>query len=398
MRYWIASAALFALFPSFWGGPETVSTESGEVTVESLADLDHPWGMAFLSDGRLLITEKPGRLRIYDAQKDELSDPIQGVPEVEFHGQGGLLDVAVAPVASSAGKEQIFLSYSERAKPQPSATSNLGDPRLGQGFDEDDDVLKGLAVARGWLDGDQLVGAKVIWRQDPKTIGRGHFGGRLLFTPDGLLLITSGERQRFEPAQNPKSSLGKIIRINPDGTVPSDNPFVGALSARADLWSFGHRNVLGLAIHPDTGKLWIDEMGPKGGDEINIVAPGQNYGWPLVSDGDHYDGTPIPRHATRPDLAPPIFSWNPSVSPSGLIFYTGSRFPAWQGNALLGGLSSEALIRLSLAGEKVVGTEVIGMGRRIRDVSQAPDGAVLLLSDGGNGELLRLTPATDTNR
>lgn len=391
-----AVAAVLAAVAAAHGQPaeqaesvETISTQSGPVNVERLAQLDNPWGMAFLPDGRLLITEKPGRLRVY--ADGELSEPITGVPEVEYRDQGGLLDVEIDP--DFARNRLVYLSYSEAAEQQPEVDSDDPDPRLGEFQDLTDTVLKGAAVARGELDGLQLRNVTVIWRQEPKTIGRGHFGGRLVFAPDGTLFISSGDRQRFEPAQDLGSNLGKIVRINADGSIPDDNPFVDEPGARSDIWALGNRNPLGLAIDPDSQQLWEHEMGPKGGDELNVIERGKNYGWPIVSEGDHYDDAPIPRHSTQPEFAAPVRSWNPSISPSGMAFYTGDVFADWRGNLLLGGLSSEALIRLTLDGGKVTGEERIDMQRRIRDVIQAPDGAILLLSDGDDGELLRLTPA-----
>ena len=371
------------------GASSVIQTKSGPVALERLATLELPWGMAFLPDGRLLITEKPGRLRLYADGK--LSEPVSGVPQVAYREQGGLLDVEVDPDFTRNGL--VYLSYAEAAEQQPAGARDVEDPRFGGYFDKDDNVLKGGAVARGRLDGLALRDLKVIWRQVPKTIGRGHFGGRLVFAPDGKLFVLSGERMRFDPAQDPAANLGKVVRINPDGSIPPDNPFAGKAGAQADVWSLGHRNPLGGAIHPTTGRLWINEMGPKHGDELNVPEPGRNYGWPVVSNGDHYDGSPIPDHPTRPDLAAPAFYWHPAISPSGMIFYTGTRFPDWRGNAFIGGLSSETLLRLTLKNDKVDAEERIAVQRRIRDVIQAPDGAVLLLSDGPKGELLRLTPA-----
>jgi glucose/arabinose dehydrogenase len=385
----VAAAAAHAQAAQQTTSAETISTQSGPVHVERLATLDNPWGMTFLPDGRLLISEKPGRLRVYADGK--LSEPIKGVPRVEFRDQGGLLDVEIDPDFARNGL--VYLSYSEAAEQQPKVERDESDPRLGEFQDLTDTVLKGTAVARGKLDGLQLRDVKVIWRQEPKTIGRNHFGGRMAFAPDGKLFISSGDRQRFEPAQDLGSSIGKIVRINADGSIPEDNPFVNKAGARGDVWALGNRNPLGLAVDPASGQLWENEMGPKGGDEINLVERGKNYGWPIVSPGDHYDDAPIPRHATRPEFAAPLHSWNPSISPSGMALYTGDVLSAWRGNVLLGGLSSEALLRVTLRDGKVTGVEQIDMGRRIRDVIQAPDGGVLLLVDGDKGDLLRLTPA-----
>lgn len=371
------------------GAGEVVQTKSGPVAIERLAMLSEPWGMAFLPDGRLLVTEKPGRLRVFTDGK--LSEPIGGVPKVAYREQGGLLDVEIDPDFARNGL--VYLSYAEAAEQQPPDARDVHDPRFGSYFDKEDSVLKGGAVARGRLEGSQLRDVKVIWRQVPKTIGRGHFGGRLTFAPDGKLFIASGERMRFDPAQDPTSNLGKIVRINPDGSIPTDNPFVDKAGARADVWSLGHRNPLGLAINPASNQLWIHEMGPRHGDELNIPQPGKNYGWPVVSNGNNYDGSPIPDHPTRPEFAAPAFYWHPAISPSGLIFYTAGRFADWRGNAFIGGLSSETLLRLTLKGNAVETEERIGVHRRIRDVIQAPDGSVLVLSDGKDGELLRLTPA-----
>jgi glucose/arabinose dehydrogenase len=392
----LRTAAIAALLvPATTAAPQSagsasqvIETKSGPVTIERLAALEEPWGMAFLPDGRLLVTEKPGRLRIYSDGK--LSEPVSGVPKVAYREQGGLLDVEVDPDFTRNGL--VYLSYAEAAEHQPAGARDVEDPRFGGYFDKDDNVLKGGAVARGRLEGYELRDVKVIWRQVPKTIGRGHFGGRLAFAPDGKLFITSGERMRFDPAQDLAANLGKVVRINPDGSIPPDNAFAGKAGAQADIWSLGHRNPLGAAIHPATGKLWINEMGPKHGDELNIPEPGKNYGWPVVSNGDNYDGSPIPDHPTRPEFAAPAFYWHPAISPSGLMFYTGTRFAGWQGNAFIGGLSSETLLRLTLKGDQVDAEERIGVQRRIRDVIQAPDGTVLLLSDGKSGELLCLTP------
>ena len=244
-----------------------------------------------------------------------------------------------------------------------------------------------------------MRGVEVIWRQEPKTVGRGHFGNRLVLAPDGTLFITSGDRMRFEPAQDRSTSLGKVVRIKTDGSVPSDNPFVGQENVRGDIYSYGHRNMLSAAIEPQSDRLVVAEMGPLGGDELNVVEAGRNYGWPLVSNGGHYvrPGVPvartqIPGHATSMELKAPLRSWSPVISPSGAAFYTASLFREWRGDLLVGGLSSQALVRLRLDGARVAVEERIDMGKRIRDVLQARDGSVLLLVDAANGELLRVTP------
>lgn len=371
--------------------PDVVSSSVGNIRIERLATLELPWGMALLPDGRLLITEKPGRLRIW--ANGRMSDPVQGVPKVVYRGQsdqGGLLDVAIDP--DFARNNFVYLSFVEAAEQQSPDLGDTGEIRFGEDFDTSDNIVRGGAVARGRLEGNQLRDVQVIWRQVPKTLGRGHFGNRLVFAPDGKLFITSGERMRFEPAQSLASNLGKVVRINSDGSIPTDNPFVGRAGARGDIWSYGHRNILSAAIDPSSNRLWVLEMGPLGGDELNLIERGKNYGWPSVSNGDNYNSSPIPDHASRKDLQPPIRSWTPVISPSGELFYTGTLFPGWRGSLLAGGLSSRSLVRLTLDGERVSFEERIDMKRRIRDLIELPDGALLVIVDDKNGDLLRLTP------
>jgi aldose sugar dehydrogenase len=382
-----ASLAAFAFASS--ASAEDLSLPSGKLEVESLAKLDNPWAMAYLPDGLLLITEKPGNLRIFADGK--LSEPLSGVPKVEYHDQGGLLDVAVDPNFADNGL--VYLSYTEAAEEQPADAREEKDPRLGEYQDLNDTVLKGPSGRARAPRRRHAGGCSRHLAPKAEDDGRGHFGGRLVFAPDGKLFITSGDRQRFEPAQDMKSNLGKIVRINLDGSIPNDNPFVNQDGAPADIWSVGHRNELGAAIRPGTSELWVHEMGPKGGDELNLIEKGMNYGWPVVSEGTHYNDVDIPNPA--PEFRKPDFAWVPSISPAGLIFYTGDKFEDWKGKALLGGLSSEAVIVVSFDGSKVAGDEIIKMGERIREVAQAPDGAVLLLSDGDDGELLRLAPADE---
>jgi glucose/arabinose dehydrogenase len=276
-----------------------------------------------------------------------------------------LLDVAIDP--NFKDNRLVYLSYAESGRGGAST-----------------------AVARAELGADGLQDAHVIFRQTPRVHGPNHWGSRLVFARDGTLFVTLGERFKFGAAQDLSNTLGKIVRINPDGSIPKDNPFVGKEGARPEIWSYGHRNVQGAAIHPETGALWADEMGPLGGDELNIAEAGKNYGWPLVSWGSHYDGRPIPKPPTRPDLAAPIYYWNPVISPSGMTFYTADAIPAWRGSLLLAGLSAKALVRLTLAGEKVTGEERIPMGARIRAVRQAPDGSIHLLTDEDDGKILHL--------
>jgi glucose/arabinose dehydrogenase len=306
------------------------------------------------------------------------------------------MDVAIDPDFANNG--MVYLSFSEAAEHQSPEIADTDDYRLTP-LDLSDNIIRGGAVARGKLEGSELRDVKVIWRQVPKTVGRGHFGVRMAFAPDGTLYITSGDRKRFDPAQSLASNLGKVVRINPDGSIPKDNPFVGKEGALPDVWSYGLRNALSIAFNPADQRLWVVEMGPHGGDELNLIKRGANYGWPLASNGVHYarPGTPvaltmIPAHGTDDRFVEPVRSWTPGISPSGAAFYNGSMFPQWRGSLLVGGLSSQSLVRLVLDGERVAVEERLAMGRRIRDVTEAPDGAILLIVDDKQGDLLRLTP------
>jgi glucose/arabinose dehydrogenase len=363
----LAAALLVTLAQPALAEDATIETKQGTLRVQQLAKgLDHPLGMAFMPDGRMLVTERGGNLRIVD-KDGTLSEPLKGVPPVVVAGQGGLLDVTLDP--KFAENKVVYITYSEPG----------------------DGGTAGTAVARATLGDGALDKLQVIFRQDPKVEGGNHFGGRLAFAPDGTLFVALGERFTFQPAQDLGTHLGKIVRINPDGSVPPDNPFVGQEGALPEIWSYGHRNPQGLAINPATGKLWETEFGPLGGDELNLPQPGKNYGWPVVSWGKHYDGTVIPNPPSHPEFADAIAHWNPVISPSGIAFYTADAIPGWKGNLLIAGLSSKAIVRLTLNGDKVIEEERIKLRKRIRDVAQGPDGAVYAITDDGNGEVLRIT-------
>ncbi len=343
--------------------------------VKPVAKLSEPWAMTFLPDGRLLVTEKKGKLKLV-TQDGKIGD-ISGAPAVDYGGQGGFGDVVLHPKFADNG--WIYLSYAEAGD---------GDKR-------------GAAVARAKLSlddkgGGALSDLTVIWRQDPKISGRGHYGHRIAFASDGHLFISSGERQHFDPAQDMKSNLGKIVRLNDDGSLPKDNPFAAQGGVAAQVWSLGHRNPLGMAFD-GAGKLWNVEMGPKGGDELNLVVRGDNYGYPIVSNGDHYDGKDIPDHSTRPEFHAPAVSWTPVISPSSFIIYTGKPFADWNGDGFIGGLSSKSLVRIEFSGDSAKEAARYDMGERIREVEQGPDGNLWLLEDqmnGSGGRLLVLTPKT----
>lgn len=330
--------------------------------------LQFPWGMAFMPDGNLLVTEKIGQLRIITPD-GRVSEPIKGVPAVLVQQQGGLLDIALDPEFSK--NRLIYLSYSE---PEGSKAST--------------------AVAKAELKNGSLENLQVIFRQWPKTEGGVHFGSRLIFAPDGNLFITLGDRGDYsQEAQQLGNHIGKIIRIRPDGTVPSDNPFVNDTKAKPEIWSYGHRSVQGAAIHPKSGELWIHEHGPKGGDEINIPQPGKNYGWPKASYGNHYNDIPIKSEHAEQGFEEPIHYWTPSIAPSGMVFYTGKQFPGWRDNLFIGALAGRHLVRLSTDNKKIINEEKLLINTlRFRDVEQGPDGALYLLTDEENGKLLKLIP------
>ena len=336
--------------------------------ITEIASFNEPWAMSFLPDGQLLVTEKAGKLKLV-GPGGRVGD-VSGVPAVAYGGQGGLGDVVVHPAFAKNG--WVYLSYAE--------ADASGDP--------------GAVVARARLtlaeNGDgSLSDLAVIWRQQPRMSGGGHYGHRIAFGQDGKLWISSGERQHFDPAQDMTGNLGKILRLNDDGSPPKDNPFASDGGVAAQVWSLGHRNPLGLAFDGD-GRLWVAEMGPRGGDELNLILRGRNYGWPLVSNGDHYDGRDIPDHSTAPKYEAPKISWTPVIAPGDLIIYSGAEFPAWQGNGFVAGLASQALVRIEFDGDNAREAARYDMGKRIRAVEQGPTGELWLLEDGAGGRLLKL--------
>ena len=346
---------------------------SGETPVEITtvaSGLAHPWGLAFLPDGRMLVTERPGRLRYVDS-KGIVSDPVAGVPAVYAERQGGLLDVVLDP--EFAANSTIYLSYAEPAE----------------------DGTNGTAVARARIDGMRMTDVTVIFRQQPKIASGHHFGSRLVFARDGRLFVTLGERNKErDSAQDLGTHLGKVVRIAKDGTVPADNPFVGKSGALPEIWSYGHRNVQGAALHPVTGQLWTHEHGPRGGDEINITVGGRNYGWPIISHGREYHGPAIGEGTEEAGMEQPLLYWVPSIAPSGMTFHSGNAFPAWKGQLFVGGLAARQLVRLAFDPDgRIRSEERIAIGERVRNVREGPDGALYLLTDEDAGRLLRLVPA-----
>jgi len=359
-RFWMALTALLLALPVAAVGLQPVAR-----------GLVEPWALAFLPDGRMLVTERAGRLRLID-DKGRLSAPLQGLPKVDAGGQCGLLDVVPHP--QFADNRRIYWSYAEAG-----------------------DGGNGVAVAYGTLEGDRLADVKVIFRQRPKVSSRNHCGSRLVFAADGRLFVTLGDRfSRKDDAQDPSNHLGKIVRIEADGGVPADNPFVGRAGAAPEIWSLGHRNVQGAALNPATGELWATEHGPQGGDEVNRVLPGRNYGWPLVTYGRNYgSGTRIGEEGPKPGFEQPLWHWVPtSIAPSGMAFLTSDRYPGWKGSLFVGALRAQALLRLTLDGDRVVGEERLLTSRalRVRDVRQGPDGYLYLVAGGDGGGVWRVLP------
>lgn len=347
------------------------TSERGKVSIIELAGgLDHPWAMAFLPDGRILVTERPGRLLLLDAD-GRLVSTIKGLPPIFVSGQAGLLDVALAP--DFAASQRIYLSY---------AKSNLRGN------------LAGTAVFRGKLTGTALEEGEVIYEQEPKLSSGTHVGSRLVFDGAGHLFVTQGENNKRPTAQDLDKLQGKLVRLNLDGSVPADNPFAGRKDARPEIWSYGHRNMQGAAMNPRTHQLWTTEHGPMGGDEINIPQAGRNYGWPIITHGINYNGDPIPEASgtSAEGMEQPHHYWKVSPAISGMAFYTSDRMPAWKGSLFIGALAQTSLIRLELDGDRIVHEERLldDLGARIRDVRQGPDGLIYVLTDAENGKLLRI--------
>ena len=330
--------------------------------------LDNPWGMAFLPDGRMIVTEQPGRVRIVD-RDGRLSEPLTGVPQVYTSNQAGLLDVTLSP--NFASDNLVYLSFSEP----------------GEGG-------AGTAVARARLAGNALDNLQVIWRQVPKTTGPNHWGSRLVFARDGTLFVTTGDRfTQRDRVQDLSSTIGKVVRINADGSIPVDNPFAKRDGARPEIWSYGHRNIQGAAIDPATGELWTVEHGARGGDELNRPQAGRNYGWPVITYGVDYSGVKIGEGTSKAGMEQPVYYWDPVIAPSGALFYTGDRYPGWKGSLFVGSLNPGALVRLELVDGRVRKEErYLGSAGRVRDIVQGPDGLLYLVIDQSNGSILRIDP------
>jgi aldose sugar dehydrogenase len=350
---------------------EPYETETGQMAVEMVTgNLEHPWGVEFLPDGRAMVTERPGRVRLIDVT-GKVSDPLPGLPEVDAEGQGGLLDVALDPAFEA--NRMIYFSFAE-ARDGGNGTS--------------------VAKARLSTDATKFENAEVIFRQDPAYASSAHFGSRLVFDPDGKLFVTMGDRFALrDEAQNPANHIGKIVRINTDGSIPADNPKTEGW--RPELWSIGHRNVQGATLNPETGKLWTAEHGARGGDEVNAPEAGKNYGWPIITYGVDYSGAKIGEGTVKQGMEQPVHYWDPSIAPGGMTFYSGKQIPQWKGNLLVGALKGQHVARLTFNGDKITGEEKLfqGLGR-IRDVKEGPDGLLYLLTDEEDGALLRVKPLT----
>lgn len=360
----LIQASILAGFISC-GPREITESANSEIKIDELANgLNHPWAIEFLPDGRVLVTERSGDLRILN-KDTSLSDPITGVPEVFAQEQGGLLDVAVDPDFEQ--NKRIYLSFAE---PGENGTAST-------------------ALGYGTLSENSIQNFQVIFRQTPKVEGGKHFGNRISFS-EGFVFLALGERNKQTPAQDLTNQMGTVIRIKMDGSVPEDNPFLNEEGAAPEIWSYGHRNIQAAAIDPETGFLWVGEMGPQGGDELNVADRGNNYGWPEVSWGEHYDGTDIPDPSSRPEFADAALHWTPVISPSGMEFYTGEMFPQWKGKMLVGGLTTKEVVVVDINGHEAQESDRIEIGERVRDVKQAPDGSVYVITDVNNGKILRL--------
>jgi aldose sugar dehydrogenase len=352
---------------------QTFRTSAGDVRIEAVSgELSNPWAIAFLPDGRMLVTERPGRMRIV-ARNGEMSPPLAGVPRVRASGQGGLHDVVLD--RDFARNRTIYFCFAEAA--DGGGRTSISRARLADG------------------ETPALENVQVIFRQEGPLSSGNHYGCRIVQASDGNLFLTLGDHFRYrDEAQNLANHLGKIVRIRPDGSTPPDNPFVKRAGAKPEIWSYGHRNSQGAAIHPQSGKLWMHEHGPRGGDEINIAIAGRNYGWPVIGYGIDYSGARIHSGTSREGMEQPVKYWVPSIAPSGMAFYTGDLLPKWKGNLFVGALAGQILVRLTLDGERVIQEErLLGdLGERIRDVRQGPDGALYLATDGTRGRILRLAP------
>ncbi|HTF98107.1 MAG TPA: PQQ-dependent sugar dehydrogenase [Cellvibrio sp.] len=374
MRYSLLGATLcFALaFPMAQAKPLDIQTETGKIRVTTIAEgLENIWSLAFLPDGNMLITEKPGRMRIVTAA-GKVGEPLQGLPKIYNQGQAGLLDVVLAPDFASSKK--IYFSYSEPGEKGRNST----------------------AVSHAILNGNQLEKVTRIFSQQPKVDSNNHYGSRLVWGDDGTLFVTLGERySEKDKSQTLDNHQGKVVRINADGSVPADNPFVKTPGALPEIWSYGHRNVQGAAIHPQTRKLWTGEHGPQGGDELNIDEAGKNYGWPVITYGENYGGGKIGEGTHKQGMEQPVYKWVPSIATAGFIFYTGNQFSHWKNNILLASLKEQTLVRLVVEGNKIIKEERLlknELGQRYRSVIQGPDGLLYLVTDESKAKILQLSP------
>ena len=374
MLFGLSTAYALALVAGAFAAPspqDVAARQANPFQTTTIADFAEPWALAFLPDNRILVTEKRGNLRLVDPTT-KAKGTITGVPSVRYGGQGGFGDVAIHP--KFAENSLVYISYAEASGGQTRA------------------VVARAKLVLNTSGGGALQGLEVIWRQSQNVQGDGHYAHRILFDANSTLWISSGERQQFEPAQSMTSNLGKIIRLNDNGTIPEGNPFASSGGVAAQVWALGIRNPLGIDFD-EQGRLWEVEMGPMGGDEINLIEKGANYGWPAVSEGSHYDGRAIPKHNTRPEFIAPKAFWNPVISPAGLIIYKGDLFKSWKGNAIISALGAQGLVRVEISGTTAREAQRIRLNKRMRCIRQSADGAIWVLEDGAGGRLLKLTPA-----